>query len=387
MEPWVIVAGGFHRKGGMDRLNWALARHLIKLGNPVHLVCHSIEPELREGVRSVDIVPRPGNSFMLGGFLLNQRGRGAAQRLTKQSPRARVVINGGNCNWPDINWAHCVHHAWERNDRCSPAWFKLKSRVSRWQACWGERSALRSARVVIANSERTRRDLINLLEIAPDRIHVVYPGVDPAFAAPNPGQRATAREWLGKDGQPLVGFVGALGYDLNKGFDVLLSAWSRLCARSDWDADLIVAGGGRALDFWRRQIAEAGLGGRITLLGFSDRIPELLAATDLLVSPVRYEAYGLNVQEAICSGVPAIVSQSAGVAERYPVELRELLIPNPEDVEDLTARILRWRAATDYWKVKIRSFSQELGMHTLEAMALQIITVAGAPSLRPNLST
>jgi hypothetical protein len=117
MEQWVLVAGGFHRNGGMDRLNGALARHLIERGNPVHLVCHSVEPDLRDDAASVEIVPRPGNSFVLGGFLLSRRGRKAAQRLTRQSARTRVVVNGGNCNWPDVNWAHCVHHAWERNDR------------------------------------------------------------------------------------------------------------------------------------------------------------------------------------------------------------------------------------------------------------------------------
>ena len=27
-------------------------------------------------------------------------------------PLARVVVNGGNCAWPDINWVHAVHAAW-----------------------------------------------------------------------------------------------------------------------------------------------------------------------------------------------------------------------------------------------------------------------------------
>jgi glycosyltransferase involved in cell wall biosynthesis len=372
----VLVAGGFHRRGGMDRLNLALARHLIDRGNRVHLVCHSVEPALREGSASVHVVSKPGGSFMLGEFLLATRGRRIARLVSAQSAGTRVVVNGGNCAWPDVNWVHCVHHAWERSDGSSPAWFRLKNFFARRRACGRERSGLTRARILIANSERTRRDLVNHLGIGPDRIHVVYPGSDSSFAPPTAVQRAAARAWLEKDGRPLVAFVGALGHDSNKGLDVLVSAWRKLCARPDWDADLIVAGYGRAAGFWQRQVALAGLGGRISVLGFTDRVPELLAAVDLLVSPVRYEAYGLNVQEAICCGLPAMVAETAGIAECYPEQLRELLIRDPEDVNSLAAKILQWSGAVAHWKKRIMPFSETLRRHTLEAMAQQIIAIA-----------
>ncbi len=380
MEPWVLVAGGFHRHGGMDRLNLALAHYLIERGNRVHLVSHSVEPELREGAASVHVVPKPGGSFMFGEFLLAMRGRQIAGLATAQSPGTRVVVNGGNCEWPDINWVHCVHHAWERSDESSPAWFRLKNLSDRRRGCGRERSALLRAKILIANSERTRRDLVNYLGIGSDRIHVVYPGSDVGFSPPAAVQRAAARALLEKDGQPLVAFVGALGHDANKGFDVLISAWRKLCARPDWDADLIVAGGGRALNLWRRRIAAAGLQGRITLLGFTDRITDLLAAADLLVSPVRYESYGLNVQEAICCGVPAMVTRTAGVAERYPTELRDLLIPDPGDVNALAAKLLQWRPAMSYWKETIVPFSQALGRQTPNIMAEKIVALANCRS-------
>ena len=39
-----------------------------------------------------------------------------------------------------------------------------------------------------------------------------------------------------------------------------------------------------------------------------------------MVHPARYEAYGLGVHEAICRGLPAIVSAGAGIAELYPAD-------------------------------------------------------------------
>jgi hypothetical protein len=46
--PWVLVAGGFHRCGGMDKANLALAEHLVGRGTCVHVVCHSVDAELAE---------------------------------------------------------------------------------------------------------------------------------------------------------------------------------------------------------------------------------------------------------------------------------------------------------------------------------------------------
>jgi glycosyltransferase involved in cell wall biosynthesis len=374
---WVLVAGGFHRNGGMDRCNGALARYLAERGDRVHLVCHQADPEfISTATIRVHAVPRLVGSVTLGGLLLALEGSRVARQVSLESPGTRVLVNGGNCDWPDINWVHYVHRAWRRNGDPSPAWFKLKNRFSQWFQSGQERAVLRRARVVVANSERTRRDLVDFLKIDTKRIHTVYPGADPGFSPPSPSRRAAARAWLGKEGsKPLVAFVGGLGHDSRKGLDVLFAAWGRLCARPDWNADLIVAGDGRARDFWRRRISESGMEGKITLLGFTDRIPELLAAVDLLVSPVRYESYGLNVAEAICCGVPAMVTQTAGVAECYPVQLRELLICDPEDVDELVAKLLQWRTAATYWKERITPFSKNLRGHTLEVMAQQIASI------------
>src|SRR5207302_297098 len=91
--------------------------------------------------------------------------------------------------------------------------------------------------------------------------------------------------------RPIVVFAGAIGHDHNKGLDILWRAWKQLCSLPDWDGDLVVAGEGRALPHWKAEAAASTFGDRVRFLGFTDRIEELLAAADLLVSPVRYESY------------------------------------------------------------------------------------------------
>ena len=384
--PWVLVAGGFHRLGGMDKANAALAAYLLARGHRLHLVAHSVAPEYSTHPRvTVHPVARPGRSTLLGEQLLDLRGRAVARAVAARDARARVVVNGGNCLWPDINWVHCVHHAWPPSDEGAPPWFKAKNRLTSSLARRRERRAIHAARLVVANSERTRRDLIGHLGLAPERVRAVGLGGDPAPAAATPEEREAARRRLGVAWRrPLVAFVGALGHDHNKGFDTLLRAWASLCSRAGWDADLVVAGGGRGVGGWRARVAAGGMEGRVRLLGFTEGVEDVYAAADLLVSPARYEAYGLNVREAVSRGTPALVSGRAGVAEHYTPELREMVLPDPEDAADLAARLLRWRSDIEGWKGRFAPLSARLRGRTWEDMAAEFVSLvegeAGAPA-------
>jgi glycosyltransferase involved in cell wall biosynthesis len=215
------------------------------------------------------------------------------------------------------------------------------------------------------------------------RIHTVYLGNDPALQPATWDERAAARAKFGITGdRPCILFVGALGYDRNKGFDTLWSAWRFLSTHRDWDADLVVAGGGRSLSSWRREVDAANMGNRVRLLGFVEGMAGLLAAADLLVSPVRYDAYGLNVQEALCRGVPALVSRHAGIAERFTTEMSDMVLVDPEDTGEVVTRLLRWRQAMETWKARSAALGAELRRHTWTDMAARIVSLAEESSNR-----
>ena len=96
----------------------------------------------------------------------------------------------------------------------------------------------------------------------------------------------------------------------------------------------------------------------------------------MLVSPVRYEPYGLNVQEAICRGVPAIVSAEAGVAERYGPEFTPMLLSDPEDVAGLVEKLSRWRSNMEGWQTSFREFGDALRAYGWTDMARQMVSIA-----------
>jgi glycosyltransferase involved in cell wall biosynthesis len=356
----------------MDRANFALADYLARQGEQVHLVAYRVAPELLAYPNvTFHRVPKVANSYLLSGSLLNWMGRFQAQHLTAMG--GRVLVNGGNCRWGDINWVHYVHAAYEPESQAGQL-RQFKGAVSRRLFLATERRALELARVIIVNSDRTKRDLIERLGIPEQRIYRVYYGIEPQIFYPaSPQERSELRQQLGWSSEkPIVVFIGALS-DRRKGFDTLFSAWQQLCTDPNWDADLVAIGVGAELPLWQRRAIEARLSSRIHFLGFRSDVPDLLRAADCLVAPTRYEAYGLGVHEALCCGLPALVSATAGVAERYPFQLSDLLLPSPEDAPDLTARLRHWREATHEYSKLVNSFSEELRCYTWDGMVQSIL--------------
>lgn len=371
-HPTLIVTGDFRRTGGMDMANFALASTLARRGVELHLVAHHVADELRAFANvSVHYVPKPAGSYFLGASLLDRTGRKWARRITARN--GRVIVNGGNCRWGDVNWVHYVNAAYQPTVATGLA-RRLKGRVERRRYLSAERAALRIARLVIANSDRTKRDLIERLGVRDDRVATEYYGIDAdRFGPITPEERSRARRELGwPEDLSVVLFIGALG-DRRKGFDTLFEAWKRLRDRPARDARLAVVGAGAEAPIWKARAERDGLADRILFLGFSDRVASILAASDLLVHPARYEAYGLGVHEALCRGLPAIVSAAAGVAERFDATLRPLLLPDPENVDQLVDRLESWHANRPFWARAASVFGAALRVRDWDVMAESIL--------------
>lgn len=384
-SQWVIVAGGFHDRGAMDRANAALAAHLLRQGVRVHLVGHDIDDRFRrDAYAQCYDVPRPRSAATIAESLLSRRGLSVALRVTSECSDARVVVNGGNCPWPDVNWVHAVHAAWPVCDEGAPAWVKVKHRAVKALARRQERVALRGARVVIANSRSTERTIVTAGLAGASAVHTVYLGSDSSWSRASVGERCTARASFHlTEHDRVVAFVGALGFDLNKGFDLLWAAWERLVATGNWNVRLLVAGAGGRLPFWRRAAERAGLRGHVHFLGHTARVREVLAAADLLVSPVRYEAYGLNVQEALCRGAAVMVTASAGIVERFDEALRGSVLPVDVSSEQLAENLRAWAGDVEGWRVRAASTAARLQSRSWDDMAAEIVAFAADSRVVP----
>ena len=375
MPPYLLIAGDFVKTGGMDRSNYALASYLAENGVQTHLVTHRTEPELaRHPNVTVHRVPKLARSYVLAAPLLDRIGRVWARRITARG--GKVVANGGNCILGDVNWVHYVHAAYRRETSSGVA-HRIRLELANQFARTVEQQALRGARTIITNSNRTRDDLVRRLRIPRSRIHTIYYGTDPKLFRPaSDDERVALRRELGwRDGTPMMVFVGAME-DRRKGFDTVFEAWKILCGDPRWDGDLAVIGIGSETSIWLERARRLRIERRVHFLGFRSDVPALLRACDAMIAPTRYEAYGLGIHEALCCGLPAFVSSDAGVAERYPTELRDLLLPDPEDVNALVQRLRTWRDNVYYWRERVLPFSRELRRYTWNDMSRDIVVVA-----------
>jgi glycosyltransferase involved in cell wall biosynthesis len=150
----------------------------------------------------------------------------------------------------------------------------------------------RRARHVLAVSERTKRDAIELYGLPPDRITVTPHGVDPAFG---PGDGS---------GSGYVLFVGAV--------QARKDPLAALAAATAAGLPLVVAGPEK----------EPALAAELRARGADVRgwvpqheLAELYRGAAALVLPSKYEGFGLPVLEAMASGTPVVVSDDAALRE------------------------------------------------------------------------
>jgi UDP-glucose:(heptosyl)LPS alpha-1,3-glucosyltransferase len=192
-------------------------------------------------------------------------------------------------------------------------------------------------RRILAVSARVGDEVVRDYGVAPDRVRVVYNGVD--LDRFHPSRRtsdgARVRAELGAGDRPVCVAIGS-GWE-RKGFDRLLDLWRDAPPR---DALLVLVGDDNRLPAYRRAAGVAPLRDRVRVLGPRADVEVLLAAADVLCLPSRQEAFGNVVLEAAAAGVPAVTSAAAGVAELLgDAELAALVVERPDEPAALRAAL------------------------------------------------
>lgn len=166
-------------------------------------------------------------------------------------------------------------------------------------------------RAIVANSRRGREDILTHYRADPDRIHVIYNGVDlDRWRVPDAAQRLAARRAAGiGDDERLVLLVGS-GFD-RKGVATAVRA---LAALKHPRARLAVVGRGRSHPY-ARLAASLGVGDRVRFAGPVQDISTWYAAADLLLLPTVYDPFANVCLEALACGVPVVTSAANGAAE------------------------------------------------------------------------
>ena len=224
----------------------------------------------------------------------------------------------------------------------------LEQYQRRWWRLYGGRIsnfAARAATHVIAVSESTKRDLVEQLGVAPERITVVYEGVDHEVFRQqfNHLTIQPLKQKYGIDGEYLL-FVGTI--QPRKNLVRLIEAFSALGERHS-GLSLVIAGKeGWLADEIYRAPRKFGVESRVKFLGYvpTDGIILLMNGALAFVFPSLYEGFGLVALEAMACGCPTVTSNISSLPEvvgsaRGGSEAGILV--DPYSVEDITRGIKR----------------------------------------------
>jgi UDP-glucose:(heptosyl)LPS alpha-1,3-glucosyltransferase len=185
---------------------------------------------------------------------------------------------------------------------------------------------------VIANSRHVRDEVIWHYHVDPDRIRVIYNGLDRRRFYPlKAGARAELRRRLGApDGAEIVLFVGS-GFE-RKGLAYLLQAFSSL---EDKRCQLWVVGKGHLAPY-QRLTEHLGVAGQVKFFGPAPETTPFYQAATVLALPTLYDPCSNVVLEALACGLPVITTAANGAAEFITPGENGAIIPQPDDITELS---------------------------------------------------
>ncbi len=194
----------------------------------------------------------------------------------------------------------------------------------------------RRADAIIAVSPQTKRDLVAVYRVNPDKITVIPEGVAERFQ-PVPSDNPESRRLRARYGAYLL-MVGTL--EPRKNHAATLRAMAQLRAQGH-DVKLVVAGGaGWKFSSVRALVTQLNLTSQVDFAGYvpDALLPALYSNALALIQPSLYEGFGFPVLEAMACGAPVVVSNRSSLPE---LAAGNALVADPDDVPALAQAILR----------------------------------------------
>jgi glycosyltransferase involved in cell wall biosynthesis len=290
----------FH--GGGEKLFYNLIKRLSRDGYLVDVYCSKSDVESFEGVNK--IVEINANYDHL-----------VPEVLENFYEKAKECINGENYDYvisenitPPVDITFIQGHSmvYRQKNVKTPLegllypFRKVKRERIKYQKKW----TAQGYRKIFVPSEKVKNDLVENFAVNPEKIAVIYPGVD--VAPLEQPQNSTNNTFT--FGMSAVGFEKKGGY-------IFLKALKMLKSRGyEFRAKIIYPKYNKNL-FVRLFVKFLGIGQNVEFLGFQNDIRAFYDSLDCIVMPSKEDSFGMVALEGMALGKPVIVSTNAGASE------------------------------------------------------------------------
>lgn len=350
MRIAIDLSPAIHQKAGLGRYARTLAEHLIALDHANEYIAFAygrfapdaLSPALRALPRaSIPLDVRP---WRMGVWL----GHALGVPLDRVLPRVDL-FHATEHLLPPLKNAKTIFTLHDLIFHFFPAYHLP---LNRWFLVNAMPHFLRRADAIIAVSECTKRDAITIYHLPPEKITVIYEGVNPALRPETSLERiAAARARFAKN-QPFIFFVSTI--EPRKNIPALVDALRVLRARGFTHRLLIAGRKGWLYQSVFEHAKKTGMENAVDFLDYVDDadLPALFAACDAFVFPSLYEGFGLPPLEAMACGAPVICSNTSSLPE---IVGDAALLVNPRDVGALAnamERVITDRALRDELRAK-----------------------------------
>ena len=229
------------------------------------------------------------------------------------------------------------------------------------------RKACENADKIIAVSECTKRDVVDIFNINPDKIRVIYQGCDKGFKTPIPDD--VLNDVRKKYNLPDRYLLNVGSIEERKNALLIVKALPLLTEKMP----LVIVG--KRTKYTAEIEKEAEKLGVKDFLFIFDKVPfedlaPMYRMSEIFIYPSRYEGFGIPIIEAICCGVPVIAATGSCLEEAGGPDC---IYVDPDDEKALAAAIEKFSTDTAFRQNSIDSSKKYVEKFSEEIQANQLI--------------
>jgi len=288
------------------------ARFLVGNGFEVDIYSEKTDPDLARSVGASPVIVKP---FGLTDY---QKRRSFALKVQNAVEKMKydLVIGNGGLLKQDVVFLHNLVH---RANELIPG--ESKKKVDTVGRLHAEFLSTGSFRLLIANSNMMKNDLMSRYKIPDNRIVTVYPGNDLCrFSAEKRIEsREKARQELGVAEEEILAGLITSGNFEKRGLTPFFKAINLIPDQKISAFKFLVVGKENRFSSYLFDLKQSARD-RVIHISQEKSIEKLFYALDLYVLPAYIEEFGLVIQEAMACGLPVITTRNVGASELLPPE-------------------------------------------------------------------